>query len=520
VDLVKATETESLPALIGRLAEAQAIAQVRLVQPVGGNGCGEDRNLLDVEAVAARLSIPVTKVYDLVKAKHLPAVRIGKYLRIRQEDLDDYLAQRCGPGKNPVKVDPPSRGPSRPTVDRHLADRASEVQPEDVRLERGRRSPGSTPKLLEAGQPLPPPDVSASITVREYAKVWLDAVRGGLKPRTVQSYEQLLRLYIYPAFGSVAVKDLTPRTIAGFLAGLLQVGKLSVVSVRMVYAVFRRLCSRAVFDGAIRVNPAAAVWDELPVPRAARTMSKRRDRNEVPAMTETQLTAFLRAAAQDQRHHALFLLRARTGLRPNEALALKIADVDLQARELLVAASLAPATKAGVPLEKRLGTPKSDKPRFTVVSTQAVEALRRQILRRRTQNLKLGLDEGRSPWLFATVTGTPLDESAVNAAFRAALRRAGLPLRFTPYSLRHTWATLMLSKGAPLVWVSQQLGHSTPSTTMDWYWWALPDGTLQHADLLDGKPTTTSHDQEAAVGQHDDGQLPSPQHLHGAGARD
>jgi uncharacterized membrane protein len=56
-----------------------------------------------------------------------------------------------------------------------------------------------------------------------------------------------------------------------------------------------------------------------------------------------------------------------------------------------------------------------------------------------------------SPWLFATTDGTPLDETRVRKAFKATLRKAMLPLRFVPHSLRHTYATLMLSKGAPLI---------------------------------------------------------------------
>jgi hypothetical protein len=34
----------------------------------------------------------------------------------------------------------------------------------------------------------------------------------------------------------------------------------------------------------------------------------------------------------------------------------------------------------------------------------------------------------------------------------------------------------MLTAGAPLTWVSQQLGHSSPQVTLDWYWWVMPSG--------------------------------------------
>ena len=70
------------------------------------------------------------------------------------------------------------------------------------------------------------------------------------------------------------------------------------------------------------------------------------------------------------------------------------------------------------------------------------------------------------PWLFVTEEGTPLDESRVRKAFAAILKDAGLPARFTPHSLRHTYASLMLTKGAPLAWVAAQLGHSSPQVTL------------------------------------------------------
>ena len=122
------------------------------------------------------------------------------------------------------------------------------------------------------------------------------------------------------------------------------------------------------------------------------------------------------------------------------------------------------------------------------IGKELADVLERHLVRRRAENLKQGKDDASCPWLFATEVGTPLDESRVRKDFRRVLVQAKLPLRFTPHSCRHTYASLMLQKGASLVWVSAQLGHSSPKVTLDNYAWALPQGEKRHANLLDAQP--------------------------------
>jgi integrase len=61
-----------------------------------------------------------------------------------------------------------------------------------------------------------------------------------------------------------------------------------------------------------------------------------------------------------------------------------------------------------------------------------------------------------------------------NRSFKPLLRRAGLPpIRF--HDLRHTCATLLLSKNVNPKVVSEMLGHSSVSITLDFYSHLLPD---------------------------------------------
>ena len=65
-------------------------------------------------------------------------------------------------------------------------------------------------------------------------------------------------------------------------------------------------------------------------------------------------------------------------------------------------------------------------------------------------------------------------------------RKAGLPLHFTPHSLRHTFASLLLQMGVSPVYVQRQLGHAPIQLTVDFYGRWLPMGNKAILDRLDG----------------------------------
>jgi hypothetical protein len=67
--------------------------------------------------------------------------------------------------------------------------------------------------------------------------------------------------------------------------------------------------------------------------------------------------------------------------------------------------------------------------------------------------------------------------------FARILKAAKLP-HFRVYDLRHTYASLLLSAGAPLLYVSQQLGHKKPTTTLRYYAKWVPSGDRRWVDLL------------------------------------
>ena len=71
--------------------------------------------------------------------------------------------------------------------------------------------------------------------------------------------------------------------------------------------------------------------------------------------------------------------------------------------------------------------------------------------------------------MFATTNGTPVDaQNIVNRHFKPLLRRAGLPdIRW--HDLRHTCATLLLSRGTHPTYVQKLLGHASVQLTLDRY---------------------------------------------------
>ena len=159
------------------------------------------------------------------------------------------------------------------------------------------------------------------------------------------------------------------------------------------------------------------------------------------------------------------------GLRRGELQGLKWEVVDLNSRTLQSPRTLS-EPKGGYIFE----VPKSGKGRSVRLTRKATAALSEH----RKRQLEEGMEHDAGRWedhglVFPSSVGTPISGGNLNRAFKATLRRAGLPTKFRFHDLRHTCATLLLRQGVNPKYVQELLGHADISLTLNVYWHVLPN---------------------------------------------
>jgi integrase len=190
---------------------------------------------------------------------------------------------------------------------------------------------------------------------------------------------------------------------------------------------------------------------------------------EIRALSAAETRKLLEAADGD-RLEALYVLAVHTGMRQGELLALRWQDVDMENTVVSVRRTL---TRSGGRVA--FGEPKTKKSRRSIrLTPQAVEALRSH-LKRQLRDMEILGDRYRDQGLiFTTDTGAPINPSNLRQrSFASLLKRSGLPhMRF--HDLRHTCATLLLSRGVHPKFVQELLGHATIAITLDTYSHVMP----------------------------------------------
>lgn len=156
-----------------------------------------------------------------------------------------------------------------------------------------------------------------------------------------------------------------------------------------------------------------------------------------------------------------------TGLRQGELLAIRWADVDLDAGMLRVSRQLG--------RDGTYSAPKTIRGRRSVdLMPVTVATLREHRMRHIEARLLAGSDWEDHDLVFCTGQGKPLGHRNVHREWKLLL--AVLELPDVPFhAARHTYATHALASGSPVGDVSRQLGHSTTSMTLDTYGHVIPD---------------------------------------------
>jgi integrase len=208
-----------------------------------------------------------------------------------------------------------------------------------------------------------------------------------------------------------------------------------------------------IYDCMKQVLAAAVEWGYLPKnPVNAKSVRPPRASDpDVRPFTSWAEIDMLAAHAPDI-HGPLITFACATGLRPEEWIALRTTDIDLTARTVQV-------DKVVVDGELRTDRGKTDAAfRIVLLQQKAIDALS-----------ELGGLNGSGAVLFPNTVGGYLDlDNWRRRIWHPTLKNAGL-LERPLYQCRHTYATLALSAGCDLYWVSRQLGHTNIGTTLKFY---------------------------------------------------
>lgn len=288
------------------------------------------------------------------------------------------------------------------------------------------------------------------MTMEEWSTRWLRTQR--IKPRTIESYQALIRHYILPTLGRIDLAELSAEAIQVAIAAPLAAGHGR--TAEQVYTLLVQLCRAAVRAGHIERSPMDAILRPYHVPTPTAWW----------APEDAARFLRLRQLTLDP-HLVVWVLALCCGLRRGELCGLQWQDIDLQQCTIRV-------TRQRITLADGrtvIAPPKSR----SSARTLAIPA-----------TLATWLAEQRPPHggyvAVSSRAGTPITPSGLDSAWRRAVRDSGLP-PITLHGCRHTCGAAAVRAGVAMRVLQDIMGHNTETVTAQIY--AHVDTRAQRAAL-------------------------------------
>ncbi len=279
------------------------------------------------------------------------------------------------------------------------------------------------------------PDGDMTLT-QWHARHW-SVIEGSVRASTARAYERGWRLRVKPWLGHIKLEKLTAGVIEEAMTGWT-----GTTSTRIdALSVLSRL-----LDGAVRAHL---------VPLNQARLARRPRAEEATSLRSRALTAaevpVLLESIDDAHYKRYIAALVYTGMRANEATALRVEDVDLAHRTIHVRRAFSIGSDGrGIEL-----TPKSHKERAVPIPTPLVASLNEAMV-----------GKVRGDLVFTGPRGGRINASNVRRAvdwntLRSKLHRNDLRI----HDLRHTLATMLFDAGASANDVQAVLGHSSMQMT-------------------------------------------------------
>ena len=294
----------------------------------------------------------------------------------------------------------------------------------------------------------------SAVTVETIANEWHQRKKdaNGYRPATLQNWKTHIDSYIVPQLGSFKLQELRIKHVEDAAAKWTEMTSANTANkcLTTLSAIFQLAQRRDL----LKQNPA----------QLAERVKISNDEDTVETIqpdhvySEEELNRLINANVSGTLERTLIMVPALTGLRIGEVLGLQWSAVDLKANQLHVKTSLIDTGKVNG--GRKIASPKSSSSRRTLGIPQE--------LTHELRLWKLACPPSEQDLVFCTAEGKPLHRKGATAILDAAITAAGIK-RLTLHKLRHTFASLLLSRNVPVTKVSAYLGHRDPTITLKVY---------------------------------------------------
>lgn len=293
--------------------------------------------------------------------------------------------------------------------------------------------------------------INNSITMSDLCDQFLDFKKSRVKPTTLRSYRQAIDNHIKPFFKSRPASSITPLDVIRWQNSQYETSAGNTLHVRHV--VLSSVFNFGKKYYSLQTNPAAEAGFQI--------------KEEAPKLkfwTKEQYDEFI-SSLSDPKDIVLYDTLYWSGMRVGELLALTFDDIDWDNNSLKINKNMVRVDGKNIVYSPKTKSSVRDvlMPEFYM------------------EELKEYSDRiyDKSGRIFESVSNA----NALVKTFKSRIKRTDLP-EITIHDLRHSHASLLINMGAPVVLVSDRLGHGNPSITLKTYTHLFPSRQKELVDRM------------------------------------
>jgi integrase len=317
-------------------------------------------------------------------------------------------------------------------------------------------------------------------TFAKVSKDWLEYKKLNLRASTWAVYEGYTRNH-FKEIDGIKINRITTAKVEKFIVKRQKSG-MHIKTLRRILMTVGQIMAYAVRHKYISYNPLRDI---------ERPKNQGKEKNQkIRVLTPTEINALLEAE-QHPKYKTLFMLAIFSGARQGELLGLKWSDVDWKNNQIHIQRTFN---------------------HYSWYDTKT-EASNRKIdigpaTMRALKKWRLPCPPCELDLIFPNEAGNPLKQNNMcHRYFKPALKKAGLgKVRF--HDLRHTYASLLIEQGENIKYIQTQLGHSSPTMTLNVYAHLMRPYNQESAQRLENSVfAPTGHNLVTNSGKGGDGYL-------------